>query len=77
MSNLDKLKNNFNSIISDQDLNICRCDAEDLIEYYENVLNERVGRNISENDIIIEANLNNELFEARMIYKEIMDLINN
>lgn len=57
-------------------INLLRIKCEDLIDYYEERLHSLVGERYSENDIIIEARLNNDLYKARTLYNEIMININ-
>jgi len=56
-------------------LNQLRIATEDIIDNLENSLYDIVGKRYSENDIIIEAKLNNNLVKANELYEKIINLI--
>lgn len=56
-------------------LNQLRIATEDIIDNLENSLYDIVGKRYSENDIIIEAKLNNNLVKANELYTKIINLI--
>jgi len=78
MSDLENIKEGLRlyELGEEISLNQLRLLTEDFIDYYTNIINKLVGIKYSENDIIIEAKLNNMLFEANALYTTIIDLIN-
>lgn len=59
----------------ENNLNQLRIATEDIIDNLENKLYDIVGKRYSENDIIIEAKLNNNLVKANELYTKIINLI--
>ena len=59
----------------ENNLNQLRIAIEDIIDNLENKLYDIVGKRYSENDIIIEAKLNNNLVKANELYEKIINLI--
>ena len=77
MSDLENIEQSIRlcELGKENNLNQLRIATEDIIDNLENKLYDIVGKRYSENDIIIEAKLNNSLVKANELYEKIINLI--
>lgn len=77
MSDLENIEQSIRlcELGKENNLNQLRIAIEDIIDNLENKLYDIVGKRYSENDIIIEAKLNNNLVKANELYEKIINLI--
>ncbi len=77
MSDLENIEQSIRlcELGKENNLNQLRIATEDIIDNLENKLYDIVGKRYSENDIIIEAKLNNNLVKANELYEKIINLI--
>ena len=77
MSDLENLKEGLRlyHLGEDISLNHLRIKTEDIVDRLDNQIYNIVGKRYSENDIIIEAKLNNNLVKANELYEKIINLI--